>query len=201
MPKETVNRRVQFTKTALRDAMIELICEKPLTSITVKDVCARADINRSTFYLHYKDVDSLLVAVEDYAIEYIQSHFKGLGNAFDELVGFLTYMKNTPRLRNLFFALAGERGDPRFTRRLQELTFQNSCLFLRAAGYRLGLLFLADRQNAEHVGGAAGLSAPEAHTARRDRSRRGSVPVRQQPGLTLPAASAIIGCSSISYMK
>ena len=118
MPKETVNRRVQFTKTALRDAMIELICEKPLTSITVKDVCARADINRSTFYLHYKDVDSLLVAVEDYAIEYIQSHFKGLGNAFDELVGFLTYMKNTPRLRNLFFVLAGERGDPRFTRRL-----------------------------------------------------------------------------------
>lgn len=113
MPKETVNRRVQFTKTALRDAMIELICEKPLTSITVKDVCARADINRSTFYLHYKDVDSLLVAVEDYAIEYIQSHFKGLGNAFDELVGFLTYMKNTPRLRNLFFVLAGERGDPR----------------------------------------------------------------------------------------
>ena len=68
MPKETVNRRVQFTKTALRDAMIELICEKPLTSITVKDVCARADINRSTFYLHYKDVDSLLVAVEDYVI-------------------------------------------------------------------------------------------------------------------------------------
>lgn len=95
-------------------AMIELICEKPLTSITVKDVCARADINRSTFYLHYKDVDSLLVAVEDYAIEYIQSHFKGLGNAFDELVGFLTYMKNTPRLRNLFFVLAGERGDPAF---------------------------------------------------------------------------------------
>ena len=89
MPKETVNRRVQFTKTALRDAMIELICEKPLTSITVKDVCARADINRSTFYLHYKDVDSLLVAVEDYAIEYIQSHFKGPDNAFDELVGFL----------------------------------------------------------------------------------------------------------------
>lgn len=125
MPKETVNRRVQFTKTALRDAMIELICEKPLTSITVKDVCARADINRSTFYLHYKDVDSLLVAVEDYAIEYIQSHFKGPDNAFDELVGFLTYMKNTPCLRNLFFALAGERGDPRFTRRLQELTFQS----------------------------------------------------------------------------
>ena len=124
MPKDTVNRRVQFTKNALRDAMIELICEKPLTAITVKDVCARADINRSTFYLHYKDVDSLLVAVEDYALEYITSRFTTPEHAFEELVGFLTYMKNTPRLRNLFFVLAGERGDPRFTRRLQELTYR-----------------------------------------------------------------------------
>ena len=65
MSGKPVNRRVQFTKNALREAMIELITEKPLTSITVKDVCARADINRSTFYLHYKDVDSLLVEVED----------------------------------------------------------------------------------------------------------------------------------------
>lgn len=125
MPKETVNRRVQFTKTALRDAMIELICEKPLTSITVKDVCARADINRSTFYLHYKDVDSLLVAVEDYAIEYIRSRFHEPAYAFDELVGFLKHMKGTPRIRKLFFVLVGERGDPRFARRLQEFTFQS----------------------------------------------------------------------------
>lgn len=75
MSGKPVNRRVQFTKNALREAMIELITEKPLTSITVKDVCARADINRSTFYLHYKDVDSLLVEVEDYAIDYINRAF------------------------------------------------------------------------------------------------------------------------------
>ena len=41
MSGKPVNRRVQFTKNALREAMIELITEKPLTSITVKDVCAR----------------------------------------------------------------------------------------------------------------------------------------------------------------
>ena len=95
------------------------------TSITVKDVCARADINRSTFYLHYKDVDSLLVAVEDYAIEYIRSRFHEPAYAFDELVGFLKHMKGTPRIRKLFFVLVGERGDPRFARRLQEFTFQS----------------------------------------------------------------------------
>ena len=48
MSGKPVNRRVQFTKNALREAMIELITEKPLTSITVKDVCARADINCTT---------------------------------------------------------------------------------------------------------------------------------------------------------
>ena len=30
----------------LREALIDLILEKPLVSITVKDICARADINR-----------------------------------------------------------------------------------------------------------------------------------------------------------
>lgn len=124
MSGKPVNRRVQFTKNALREAMIELITEKPLTSITVKDVCARADINRSTFYLHYKDVDSLLVEVEDYAIDYINLHFSSPEHAFDELATFLNHLKATPRMCKLFFALGGERGDPRFNRRLQELTYK-----------------------------------------------------------------------------
>ena len=119
MSGKPVNRRVQFTKNALREAMIELITEKPLTSITVKDVCARADINRSTFYLHYKDVE-----VEDYAIDYINLRFFGPEHAFDELATFLNHLKATPRMCKLFFALGGERGDPRFNRRLQELTYK-----------------------------------------------------------------------------
>lgn len=124
MSGKPVNRRVQFTKNALREAMIELITEKPLTSITVKDVCARADINRSTFYLHYKDVDSLLVEVEDYAIDYIKLRFSSPEHAFDELATFLNHLKATPHMCKLFFALGGERGDPRFNRRLQELTYK-----------------------------------------------------------------------------
>ena len=124
MSGKPVNRRVQFTKNALREAMIELITEKPLTSITVKDVCARADINRSTFYLHYKDVDSLLVEVEDYAIDYISLRFSSPEHTFDELATFLNHLKATPRMCKLFFALGGERGDPRFNRRLQELTYK-----------------------------------------------------------------------------
>ena len=51
MPEAKNNRRVRFTRSALREAFIDLLIEKPILSITVKDICARADINRSTFYL------------------------------------------------------------------------------------------------------------------------------------------------------
>ena len=42
MPETKNNRRVRFTRSALREALIDLILEKPLVSITVKDICARS---------------------------------------------------------------------------------------------------------------------------------------------------------------
>lgn len=65
MGEHKLNRRVQYTRTALREALIDLICEKPLASISVTDICARADINRSTFYLHYQGVHELLGEIEN----------------------------------------------------------------------------------------------------------------------------------------
>ena len=44
MPERKPNRRVQYTRRALREALIDLICEKPLSSISITDICARADI-------------------------------------------------------------------------------------------------------------------------------------------------------------
>ena len=74
MPEAQNNRRVRFTRSALREALIDLILEKPLVSITVKDICARADINRSTFYLHFKDVTDILRTTEDEIIEHMREH-------------------------------------------------------------------------------------------------------------------------------
>lgn len=53
MGKETADRRVRVTKMILRDSLIELMREKPLHEITIKAICEKADINRSTFYHHY----------------------------------------------------------------------------------------------------------------------------------------------------
>jgi len=53
------DRRQIRTKQLIRDALLDLISQKGLTKITVKDLTERADINRGTFYLHYKDVADL----------------------------------------------------------------------------------------------------------------------------------------------
>lgn len=49
------DRRVNYTKMVLKNALIELMQEKHIGKITIKEICERADINRGTFYTHYTD--------------------------------------------------------------------------------------------------------------------------------------------------
>lgn len=66
---EKQDRRVKRTKTMMRDALMELMDEKPVSEITAKDVTAKADLNRATFYLHYTNVFALLDEMENEVVE------------------------------------------------------------------------------------------------------------------------------------
>ena len=55
--------RIRKTRAAIKDALYELTREKTYQEISVMDIAQRAMINRSTFYLHYKDKDALLDAL------------------------------------------------------------------------------------------------------------------------------------------
>ena len=52
----------KYFNTALRmdEALIALLEEKDLEFITVKEICQRAGVNRSTFYLHYETIADLV---------------------------------------------------------------------------------------------------------------------------------------------
>ncbi|MEG1366357.1 MAG: TetR/AcrR family transcriptional regulator, partial [Oscillospiraceae bacterium] len=58
------DRRVRKTKAALRGALVKLMEKKSIQEISVKELCEKCDINRSTFYLHYTDVYNLLQMIE-----------------------------------------------------------------------------------------------------------------------------------------
>lgn len=63
------DRRVRKTKKAIQDAFCEMIKEKNLNEIPIKELCAKADINKSTFYLHYHDIYDLADKMQEILIQ------------------------------------------------------------------------------------------------------------------------------------
>lgn len=55
-----MDRRIKRTRTAVFNTVLDLMVEKETSKITVLELCKRADINKSTFYLHYKSMDDCL---------------------------------------------------------------------------------------------------------------------------------------------
>lgn len=64
-----MNIRTQRTKTALREALLACMREKPVTEITAAEICERAGLNRATFYNHYKDVAGIVREAEQEQLE------------------------------------------------------------------------------------------------------------------------------------
>ena len=56
----------KFTEQAIKNALIELLHDKALNEITVKEIVEQCGINRNTFYYHYKDISAL---VEEIMVE------------------------------------------------------------------------------------------------------------------------------------
>jgi AcrR family transcriptional regulator len=69
MEENAADRRIRKTKDRIRQALITLLLEKDLKDITVSEIAELADINRGTFYLHYKDAVELFQEIEGEMVE------------------------------------------------------------------------------------------------------------------------------------
>ncbi len=88
-------RRTEQTITA---CFLSLLEKKPISQITVTEICQRADINRATFYKHYLDVYHLQDALEAGILRdfetFLRTHaFSGMGNYEAMMTELLTYAK------------------------------------------------------------------------------------------------------------
>ena len=59
------DHRTRVTKMLIRRAFTDLLRVKPVQSISIKELCEKAGVNRGTFYAHYQSVHDLLVQMED----------------------------------------------------------------------------------------------------------------------------------------
>lgn len=74
------------TAERMDEAFLSLLEEKELPYITVKEICARAGVNRSTFYLHYETVGDLLEESANHLIERFTAHMAQEPAAFIEKI-------------------------------------------------------------------------------------------------------------------
>ena len=66
----------------LKQSFLKLLKEKPVNRITVKEVCALAQLNRATFYAHYSDCFALMESIENELIDAFEKSLRYV-NSFD----------------------------------------------------------------------------------------------------------------------
>ena len=127
---ETGDRRVRKTRTALKSALTTLMKQKNINSISVKELTDLADINRGTFYLHYKDVSDLLSQSEDDLLD----ELKATVNLYsaetvknDPAVLFSSLYKLCRANADMVRILVSENGDIKFLNKLKRL-MRDKCL-------------------------------------------------------------------------
>lgn len=92
------NNRSRKTERALKEVFLQELQNKSVEKVSVTDLCRRAELDRSTFYLHYYDVFALMREIEKDELEIIRSHAAGLRDtsiAGEAVVkDILTYLSN-----------------------------------------------------------------------------------------------------------
>lgn len=105
------------TAAKMDRAFLSILGKKDFSYITVKEVCAKAEVNRSTFYLHYDTMEDLLSESVEYMNEQFLDYMKQDTNAFmsrirecpinelylvtpQYLMPYLNYIRDN---KNLFF--------------------------------------------------------------------------------------------------
>ena len=120
-------RRVRRTRTRLQQAMLELLQEKDARSITVQELAERADVNRGTFYAHYKDVFDLIDQMEAELFERLGSLLSSYSTQ-DLQTGLTPLLTDVFRFVRddpvLHLVLLDQRTQDAFFRRLDQLIYQ-----------------------------------------------------------------------------
>ncbi len=129
-----VDPRVQRSRAMLRDALLGLIRERGFDAISVQDITERAQLNRSTFYLHYRDKDELLTQVMRDMILELSRRSHALGDSPDRLHRtLLEWFQHAAEYPELYHLMLGRSGMRPFAVQLRNILEQLMNLDLERA--------------------------------------------------------------------
>ena len=116
------NRSVRNTKRRLYESLMKLVGGKPLSQVTVKELTDDADVNRSTFYFHYQDVNSMVLEMENRFLDDFSVALTALEQKSHDFITILVKcLENHMELCQL---LLGKNGDIAFVEKMKAMVAQ-----------------------------------------------------------------------------
>ncbi len=97
------NQRTRISKVLFRNALMDLLKQKgDIHKISVRELCEKAELNRSTFYAHYNEPKDLLEELENELLTSTEEHLKKIGaendvGAHKYILSFLKYIKDNDK--------------------------------------------------------------------------------------------------------
>jgi AcrR family transcriptional regulator len=119
--KNSIDPRIRRTKKYFRDALVELLKEKDVNSITVQEITEKADLTRGTFYLHYIDKQDFLSKTMNEMLMDLVDHVKpeniNKENTSEEKnapISFLKLFEFINKNSDFFKVMLSDKGIPLF---------------------------------------------------------------------------------------
>ncbi len=132
------DRRVQRSKRALKNALIQLMIEKGYEETTVADITERADVGRSTFYAHFADKQDLLQesvrGLRDFLLSAPELSDDKQQLVHPALAFSLPMLRHVSEASELFGALVGKRTGMPVQQELHAMLVDLVCEKLEQAG-------------------------------------------------------------------
>lgn len=127
--------RISRTMLAIRNAFAELIQEKGFENLSVKDITTKANINRGTFYLHFKDKFDLLNQIEKEILDELENiakkvwliHNDGFSKFTDSLPVISEIFEYFSKNAGLMNSILSLKGSNSFELRFKEVIRHNLC--------------------------------------------------------------------------
>lgn len=93
------DRRVTYTKNAIKDALLELMKDKSFEKLSISKVCEAAQITRTTFYSHYDTLDQVLDELIEEAFEVAENSSTTMSMSLPQRLHYLLQFDTAETLR------------------------------------------------------------------------------------------------------
>ena len=153
------DRRVRRTRKLLHDAFLALVIEQGYEKTTIQDILDRADVGRSTFYVHFRDKEALLTASFDGIRDQLEHELASIDatSQIDVTLPATLLFEHAYRNQRVYRALCGHQGGALVQRYLRRLVGDLLRKHLRPQFTRAGTGVPADVAAEFYTSAALGL--------------------------------------------